>query len=92
MSLANSMHIPPGAVSKSVGPSLPVSFLKEGESGTVLKISGNDEVRKFLAELGFVQGTVVKAVCNNNTGLILDVRGSRVALDKVMGQKIHITQ
>lgn len=73
-------------------PTVPASFLKVGQSGRVSKISGNEEIRRFLAGLGFVQGSEVKAVCNNNTGLILEVKGSRVAVDTRMAAKIHVTQ
>ena len=92
MSLMSSATAPKKEADVCKVPTIPCSFLKVGECGSVAKISGNDEVRKFLAGLGFVQGTKIKAVSNNNTGLILEVKGSRVAVDTKMATKIHVTQ
>lgn len=71
-------------------PTIPSSFLRVGQMATIDKISGSEEVRKFLAGLGFVRGTPIKAVSNNNTGLIFEVKGSRVAVDLKMATKIHV--
>ena len=70
------------------GPSMPLSFLKQGEPGVVVKISGKEEVRKFLAGLGFISGTEIRIVNSVNGNVIVDVRGSRVAIDSGMASKI----
>ena len=71
-------------------PTIPCSFLRVGETAAIEKVSGTEEVRKFLAGLGFVRGAVIKAVSNNHTGLILEVKGARVAVDPKMASKIHV--
>ena len=81
----------PMAAEATALPSIPCTFLKVGESGKIERVSGIEEVRKFLIGLGFVNGTVVKAVSNNSTGLILEIKGSKVAVDKKMAAKIHVT-
>ena len=56
----------------------------------IRRVTGKDEVRQHLAELGFVadgQVTVVSALAGS---LILQVKGSRVALDKGMASRIFI--
>jgi ferrous iron transport protein A len=80
-----------GAGNKNL-PTVPVSFMKNGENGTIAKVSGNEETRKFLSGLGFVQGTSVRTVSNSSTGIILEVKGSRIAIDNRMGSRIHVTQ
>jgi len=63
---------------------------KPGETVTIRKISGKDEVRQHLAELGFVVDgdvTVVNEIAGN---LILQVKDSRVALNKGMAERIMI--
>ena len=53
-------------------------------------ITGKDEIRQHLAELGFVvesEVTVVNEIAGN---LILQVKESRIALDKTMANRIMI--
>jgi ferrous iron transport protein A len=73
------------------GPTVPVSLLKQGDAGVVMKISGKEEVRKFLAGLGFIAGTEIKIVSFNKTGVILDVKGSRIAIDGNMATRIYVS-
>jgi len=70
------------------GPVAPLAFFKEGENGIISRISGKEDVRKFLAGLGFVPGAMIRIVSFNSTGLIVDVKGSRIALDSTMASKI----
>ena len=41
---------------------MPLSMAKPGETVTIRKITGKDEVRQHLAELGFVVNAVVTVV------------------------------
>ncbi len=69
---------------------MPLSMAKTGETVTIRKITGRDEVRQHLAELGFVadsQVTVVNEIAGN---LILQVKDSRIALDRTMANRIMI--
>ena len=69
---------------------MPLTMAKTGESVTIEKITGKDEVRQRLAELGFVVGTQVSVVNEVGGNLILQVKDSRVALDKTMANRIMI--
>ncbi len=67
---------------------MPLSMAKPGETVVIRKITGRDDVRQHLAELGFVvesKVTVVNEVAGN---MILQVKDSRVALDKSMANRI----
>lgn len=69
---------------------MPLTMAKPGERATILKITGKDEVRQHLAELGFVvdsEVVVVSQMCGN---LIVQVKDSRVALDQSMANRIMI--
>ncbi|MEE3453608.1 FeoA family protein [Dialister sp.] len=68
---------------------MPLVFAKEGDTVTIRRISGKDEVRQHLADLGFVVDTPVLIVSHMGGNLIVQVKGSRVALDKSMAQKIY---
>ena len=67
---------------------MPLIFAKEGETVTIRRISGKDDVRQHLAELGFVMDAEVLIVSYMAGNLIVQVKGSRIALDKSMAQRI----
>lgn len=67
---------------------MPLIFAKEGETVTIRRISGKDDVRQHLAELGFVMDAEVLIVSYMAGNLIVQVKGSRIALDKFMAQRI----
>ncbi len=69
---------------------MPLWMAKPGETVTIRKITGKDEVRQHLAELGFVVDGVVTVVSELAGNLILQVKDSRVALDKTMANRIMI--
>ena len=69
---------------------MPLTMAKTGETVTIRKISGKDEVRKHLAELGFVVDSDVTVVSEIAGNLILQVKDSRIALDKTMANRIMI--
>ncbi len=69
---------------------MPLSMLAPGEEGTIRKITGRDDVRAHLAQMGFVVDAVVKVVNSLGGSLILQVKDSRVALDKAMANRILV--
>lgn len=68
---------------------MPLVFAKEGDTVTIRRISGKEDIRQHLAELGFVVDTPVLIVSHMAGNLIVQVKGSRVALDRSMAQKIY---
>lgn len=69
---------------------MPLTMARPGETVTIRKITGRDEVRQRLAELGFVVGETVVVVSELGGNLILNVKESRVALDKTMAMRIMV--
>ena len=69
---------------------MPLTMAKSGETVTICKISGKDEVRQHLAELGFVVDSDVTVVSEIAGNLIVQVRDSRIALDKTMANRIMV--
>ena len=69
---------------------VPLTMSKPGETVTIRKSTGKDEVRQHLAELGWVVDGVVTVVSELAGNLILQVKDSRVALDKTMANRIMI--
>lgn len=74
---------------RSLTSGVPISMMKVGERGVIVSISGREEVKRFLAELGFTMGTEIKAVSIANGNVIIDVKGSKVAIDRTMAGKIE---
>ena len=69
---------------------MPLTMATAGETVTVRKISGKDDVRQHLAELGFVVDSNVTVVSEIGGNLIVQVKDSRIALDKTMANRIMI--
>ena len=69
---------------------MPVYMARAGETVTIKRITGKDDVRAHLAEMGFVVGCEVTVVSEVSGNLILQVKGSRVALDRTMAGRIMI--
>ena len=67
---------------------IPLTAAKAGETVTIKKITGRDELRRHLAELGFVVDNDVTVVNEMAGNLIVQVKGSRVALNREMANRI----
>ena len=69
---------------------MPLTMAKPGETVTIRKITGKDEVRQHLAELGFVVDGSVTVVSEIAGNLILQVKESRIALDRTLSNRVMI--
>ncbi|HIR48000.1 MAG TPA: ferrous iron transport protein A [Candidatus Caccousia avicola] len=67
---------------------IPLSMARPGETVTIRKITGKDEVRQHLAELGFVVEESVTVVSEIGGNLILQVKDSRIALDRSLANRV----
>ncbi len=69
---------------------MPLSMCKAGEIAEIKKITGKDEIRQHLAEMGLVVEENVKVVNEVGGNLIVQVKDCRVALDKSMANRIMV--
>ncbi len=69
---------------------MPLGMASVGDTNIIKRITGQDEVRQHLSELGFVVGAEVTVVNELGGNLILNVKESRVALDKTMAMRIMV--
>ncbi len=69
---------------------MPLSMVQAGESGTIKKVGGKEEVRRFLKNLGFVAGGSVTVVSKTGGNLIVNVKDARVALGSDMASRILV--
>ena len=70
---------------------MPITMMKDGETGVIKKVGGKEETRKFLENLGFVVGGTVTVVSDIGGNLIVNVKDSRVAIGKDMASKILVS-
>ena len=69
---------------------MPLSMVQEGEKNTICKIGGKEETRKFLENLGCVSGGEVTVGSQTEGNLIVNVKGSRVAIGRDMANKVMV--
>ena len=69
---------------------MPLTMLNTGEPSTIKKVSGKEETRRFLENLGFVPGGEVTVVSEIDGNMIVNIKDSRVAIGKDMANKIMV--
>ena len=61
-----------------------------GEDNSIKRITGKEEVRRFLESLGFVEGSEVTLLSKDGGNIIVKIRESRVAISKEMANRIMV--
>ena len=69
---------------------MPLTMADLGEAVTIRRITGKGALRLHLAELGFVVGETVTVVSRMGGNLIVQVKDSRIALDRDMANRILV--
>lgn len=69
---------------------MPLAMAETGKPYIIQRIGGKEETRKFIENLGFVVGGEVTVISEIDGNLIVNVKGSRVAIGKDMATKIMV--
>ena len=69
---------------------MPLMFANPGDEVNIKKVGGSAETKKHLEDLGFVVGGMLTVVNSGNGNLIVNVKGTRIAITKEMAGKIMI--
>ena len=69
---------------------MPISVLSVGEESVIKRIGGSPEVRQHLEDLGFVVGVKVSIVLKLADNFIVNVKGSRIAIDGSLAKDIFV--
>ena len=69
---------------------MPLTMATAGESRSIKKIGGKEEVRRYLESLGFVVGGLVTLVSETGAGVIVNVKDSRIAISREMANRILV--
>ena len=75
-----------GAVPSASCRQMPLSFL--GETATIAKVRGRGDLHHHLENLGFVEGARVTVTAEAAGDLIVEVKGTQVALNKQIASRI----
>lgn len=63
-------------------PRMPLAFVESGRQATVAGVRGAKETRRHLETLGFTEGSCVRMVSSVGGDVIVEVRGTQIALDR----------
>ncbi len=70
---------------------MPLTMAQPGEDNLIERVGGRPEIRQFLENLGFVAGGTVSVVTRTGGNVIVEVKGSRVAVNRELAAKIFVS-
>ena len=69
---------------------MPLTFANINESNIIKKVGGNSETKRHLENLGFVAGTSISLITRMNGNVIVNIKGSRIAISEELARKIMV--
>ena len=69
-----------------------LATMSEGGRARIVRVNGEDAVKRHLGALGFVAGTVVRVVRSSYGNMILAVHESRIAVNDATAADIEVEQ
>jgi ferrous iron transport protein A len=75
---------------KEDGKKMTVATLKEGDRARIVRVTGDEAVKRHLGALGFVAGIVLRVVRTSYGNMILAVHESRIAVDGATARNIEV--
>ncbi len=69
---------------------MPLAMVQPGETKVISEFRGKEDVKRHLQDIGFIKGESVKVLSENESGIILLVKGTRIALNRGLASKIMV--
>ena len=69
---------------------MPLSLGEIGKKYLIKKVTGNDTVRAHLRNMGIVENSSIQIVQAIDGNMIVEVKGSRIALDSSLVRRIIV--
>lgn len=69
---------------------MPLAMVSIGEKCKIKSLTGTEDIKKHLIDLGFVSGQDVLVLGDSAAGMILLVKGTKLALNRGLAQKILV--
>jgi len=65
-------------------------MMEQGDVREIMEFRGQEEMKRHLQDLGFIRGEKVQVVGENAGGMILMVKGVKVALNRALANRIMV--
>ncbi|MCL2186060.1 MAG: ferrous iron transport protein A [Treponema sp.] len=69
---------------------IPLMMAQTGVENSIKKVGGKEEIRLFLASLGFVPGSHITIISEIAGNVIVNIKESRIAISREMAEKIMV--
>jgi Fe2+ transport system protein A len=69
---------------------MPLAMLSFGEKRVIVNLRVKDDMKRHLQDMGFLAGEMVEVVGENASGIILLIKGTRVAINKGLASQIYV--
>lgn len=69
---------------------IPLTAAETGKINIIHRVGGNEGVRRFLGNLGFISGAEVTIVSSVGGNVIVNIKDSRVAINEDMARHIIV--
>ena len=69
---------------------MPLTMAPVGQASKIQRVGGNDETKRFLANLGFVVGSEVTVISAIGGNVIVNIKDCRVAINQDMARHIMV--
>lgn len=69
---------------------MPLTMLPIGKEAVVNECRAKEDTKKFLENLGIIPGVTISVVSEMKGNLIVNVRGSRLALNRGVAQQLIV--
>lgn len=69
---------------------MPLTFADLNHPYVIVRIAGQDRIRRHLQNLGFVEKETVSVIQNIHGNLIVEIKGVRIALDQSLACRIMV--
>lgn len=69
---------------------MPLSMMEQGETRTIMEFLGQEEMKRRLQDLGFIKGEKIRVVGESSGGMILMVKGVKIALNRALANRIIV--
>ena len=69
---------------------MPLVLANIGEENLIYRVGGSPEVKKHLADIGFVPGGMVSVVSSISDSIIVKVKEARVAISEEIARRIMV--
>lgn len=69
---------------------MPLALVEQGETRKITDFKGPEDMKRHLQDLGFTKGEMVRVIGENASGMILMVKGVKIALNRGLALKIMV--